>query len=152
MDESTKNFLNSIIVCKNYNAKIIDKNGYWIIENASEEMLVDILIIIRLKLDISANNIANVNTTRTFEGGPFIRQYLKITPGNGIEIAKDTSALTRFVWDPTHPDAIKTGAKEGYVELPNVDVVTEKVALEAYGRLYSAIAEYLKENYNVYVL
>jgi flagellar basal-body rod protein FlgC len=149
MDESTKSFLDSIIVYKNYNVKIIDKDGYWIIENASEEILLDILLIIRLKLDIIADNIANANTTRTVDGGPFIRQYLKITPENGMEIVKDTVPFTRFLWDPTHPDAIRTGSKEGFVEFPNVDIMRENTELTVYGNLYNAIAVYLKENYTV---
>jgi flagellar basal-body rod protein FlgC len=41
-------------------------------------------------------------------------------------------------WDPTHPDAIKTGPKAGYVELPNVNVVTEMVDMISASRAYEA--------------
>jgi flagellar basal-body rod protein FlgC len=152
INETTKNFLNSIIACKNYHVKITDKGGYWIIENITEEILMDILVIIKLNRDIIADNIANANTTRTADGGPFIRQYLRITPENGMEIVKDTFHFTRFAWDPSHPDAIKTGPKEGFVEYPNVDIVSENADFATYGTLYNAIVEYLKVKYNVYTL
>jgi flagellar basal-body rod protein FlgC len=150
--EEHKNFLNNIILYKNYNVKIIDKDGYWVIENINEEILLDVLLIINLKLDIIMDNIANVNTTRTVSGGPFIRKYLEITAENGIEILKDTFYYTRFVWDPSHPDAILIGEKEGYVEYPNVDIVSETVDQIAYTNLKNVITEYLKVKYNVYIL
>jgi flagellar basal-body rod protein FlgC len=61
--------------------------------------------------------------------------------GRGVrvaEIQKDYAAKNRLRWDPTHPDAIKSGPREGYVELPNVDVVTEMVDLISASRSYEA--------------
>jgi flagellar basal-body rod protein FlgC len=116
----------------------------------------------RLRSDVIANNIANVSTTRTPEGGPFQRSRVILSPrvdqpfyrtpfipgqldngaGRGVrvdEIEKDTSP-PRLVYDPTHPDAIKTGPKAGYVEMPNVNIVTEMVDLIAASRAYEANA------------
>ncbi|MDA8425815.1 MAG: flagellar basal body rod protein FlgC [Treponema sp.] len=116
----------------------------------------------RLRSDVIANNIANVSTTRTPEGGPFQRSRVILAPrvdqpfyrtpfvpgqlddgaGRGVrvvEIEKDTSP-PRLVYDPTHPDAIKTGPKAGYVEMPNVNIVTEMVDLIAASRAYEANA------------
>jgi len=44
------------------------------------------------------------------------------------------------VYDPTHPDAITSGPQEGYVEMPNVDIVTEMVDMIAASRAYEANA------------
>ena len=115
----------------------------------------------RLRLDVIADNIANVNTTRTTEGGPFRRSrvifrprveepywrspflptYLKDEVGKGVRVAKvekDYATNPRLVYDPTHPDAIKTGPRKGYVEFPNVNIVNEMVDMIAASRSYEA--------------
>ena len=117
----------------------------------------------RVRLDVIADNMANVNTTRTDEGGPFRRSRVIMRPrvdspywrspflpdsldngiGNGVrvvEIQKDLAAENPLRWDPTHPDAIKSGPRQGYVELPNVDVVTEMVDMISASRSYEANA------------
>ncbi|UXI60071.1 flagellar basal body rod protein FlgC, partial [Treponema pallidum] len=48
------------------------------------------------------------------------------------------NAPSRLVYDPTHPDAILSGPKAGYVEYPNVDIVTEMVDLISASRAYEA--------------
>lgn len=116
----------------------------------------------RLRQDVIADNIANQSTTRTPEGGPFRRSRVVLKPvaenpyfrlpflpdswdngaGAGVrvsEIQKDEAPL-RLVWDPTHPDAIKTGPQAGYVEYPNVNIVTEMVDMIAASRAYEANA------------
>jgi flagellar basal-body rod protein FlgC len=117
----------------------------------------------RVRLDVIADNMANVNTTRTNEGGPFRRSRVVMRPrvespywrspflpnsldngvGQGVrvvEIQKDTTAKNRLVYDPTHPDAMKSGPNEGYVEMPNVDIVTEMVDMIEASRSYEANA------------
>jgi flagellar basal-body rod protein FlgC len=117
----------------------------------------------RLRSDVIADNIANASTTRTAEGGPFRRSRVVMRPrtegpywrspflpdmmdngiGKGVrvvEIEKDNSAKNRLVYDPTHPDAIQSGPRKGYVEMPNVDIVTEMVDLIAASRAYEANA------------
>ena len=42
------------------------------------------------------------------------------------------------MYDPTHPDAIKTGPRKGYVEFPNVNIVNEMVDMIAASRSYDA--------------
>lgn len=116
----------------------------------------------RLKMDVVSNNIANVNTTRTPEGGayrrqrvvfaprdtkvryksPFLPSPLKPVVGQGVRVLRveKDQAPFRLVWDPTHPDAIKSGPKAGYVEMPNVNVVTEMTDMIAVSRSYEANA------------
>jgi len=121
----------------------------------------------RVRLDVIADNMANVNTTRTTEGGPFRRSrvimrprvespywrspFLPETVDNGIgqgvrvaEIQKDYASENPYRWDPTHPDAIQSGPRQGYVELPNVDVVTEMVDMISASRSYEANASIIE--------
>ncbi|AEF86182.1 flagellar basal-body rod protein FlgC [Treponema primitia ZAS-2] len=120
----------------------------------------------RLRSDVIADNMANASTTRTAEGGPFRRSRVVLRPrveqpywrspflpdmmdngpGQGVrvaEIQKDTTP-NRLVYDPTHPDAIKAGPQAGYVEMPNVDVVTEMVDMIAATRAYEANASIIE--------
>jgi flagellar basal-body rod protein FlgC len=115
----------------------------------------------RLRSDVIADNIANASTTRTPEGGPFRRSRVVLRPrvdqpyfrlpflpkqwdngvGRGVrvsEVQKDQSSPTRLVYDPTHPDAIQSGPRTGYVEYSNVNIVTEMVDLIAASRAYEA--------------
>ncbi len=115
----------------------------------------------RLRLDVISDNIANADTTRTPEGGPFRRSRVVFRPrvqqpywrspflpktldngvGQGVRVVsveKDQDAKPRLVYDPTHPDAIKTGAQQGYVEMPNVNIVEEMVDMISASRSYEA--------------
>ncbi|MDC7241863.1 MAG: flagellar basal body rod protein FlgC [Spirochaetales bacterium] len=115
----------------------------------------------RMRLDVISDNIANVNTTRTADGGPYRRSRVVFRPvtdqpywrspflpesldngiGKGVrvsEIEKDMDSDLRLVYDPTHPDAIKTGPKKGYVEYPNVNIVNEMVDMISATRAYEA--------------
>lgn len=109
----------------------------------------------RLRMDVIANNVANVDSTRSADGEVYRRQsvvfreqtqgtdfsnLLGRAAGNsqpgGVEVAeihRDTSA-PRKVHDPTHPDA----DAEGYIYLPNIDVVTEMTDLVSASRAYQA--------------
>lgn len=115
----------------------------------------------RLRQDVIANNIANATTTRTPEGGPFRRSRVILRPrveqpywrspftpdrldngvGQGVrvvEVQEDMDSDPRLVWDPEHPDAIKSGPRAGYVEMPNVNVVNEMVDMISASRSYEA--------------
>ncbi len=115
----------------------------------------------RTRLDVIANNLANADTTRTTEGGPFRRSrtifrprveqpywrgpylpaYLDNNPQRGVRIVKiekDLDKKNRLVYDPSHPDAIKSGPRKGYVEYPNVNVVEEMVDMISASRSYEA--------------
>jgi len=121
----------------------------------------------RARMDVIADNMANVNTTRTTEGGafkrsrvimrpvaegpywrsPFLPQSLDNGIGKGVrvvEIQKDRSTEPRYVYDPTHPDRILTGPHTDYVEMPNVDVVTEMTDLISASRSYEANASIIE--------
>lgn len=110
----------------------------------------------RLRMDLISQNIANANTTRTENGMPYRRRtviFEEKTPsapfsdylsesgkdkvmGKGVRAAKiveDASPFKR-IYDPGHPDA----DREGYVQMPNVDVITEMVNMISATRAYEA--------------
>ena len=113
----------------------------------------------RLRTDVIADNIANASSTRTDEGGPYRKStvigaaksgaqyrgfFVPTDYDNGagsgvkvVEIKKDMSE-GRLVYNPTHPDAIKSGPRAGYVEYPNINIVTEMVDLISASRAYEA--------------
>jgi len=109
----------------------------------------------RLRMDVISNNIANVNTTRTEEGGPYRRQrvifqerkrdvtfkdllegsFLKQL-GAGVRVVaiEEDQSPFKLVYDPSHPDA----DDNGYVRMPNVNIVTEMVDMISATRSYEA--------------
>ena len=114
----------------------------------------------RIRLDVAAENIANVDTTRTADGGPYRRKevalesygdssfgsVLRKTAAGGQAKASSNKAGVRVsaivadnseskrVYNPDHPDA----GEDGYVEMPNVDVVKETVDGMSATRSYEA--------------
>ncbi len=101
----------------------------------------------RVRLDAIANNIANAESTRTPEGGPYRRQVVSFRAmyegavGNrsipkGVEVAGIEEDPTEFrvIYDPGHPDA----DANGYVRMPNVNVVEEMVDMISATRAYEA--------------
>ncbi len=111
-------------------------------------------------LSTTSNNIANVNTTRTADGGAYRRRRIVVEPkekafqlplpasfaaastlgpDDGIAGVEATRILTDEtpgprVFEPGHPDA----DADGYVEYPNVDVVTEMTDMISATRSYQA--------------
>lgn len=108
----------------------------------------------RLRMNVLSTNMANANTTRTPEGGPYKRRdvvFSAIPTGNAfedfldetygtqiqevkvIDIHKDTKD-PRMVHDPSHPDA----DKNGYVKMPNIQVMSEMVNMITATRAFEA--------------
>ncbi|MFW5736715.1 MAG: flagellar basal body rod protein FlgC [Halanaerobium sp.] len=107
----------------------------------------------RLRMDTISSNISNAETTRDEDGNtyrrktPIFREKLDkkmgTASGNGSdsnsggvevdEIAEDQSPF-RLEYRPEHPDA----NEDGYVELPNVSVMTEMVNMVDASRAYEA--------------
>jgi flagellar basal-body rod protein FlgC len=111
----------------------------------------------RAQMDVTAENLANAQTTRTAEGGPYRRKSVVLEAADvgtrfsdtlsgamqrggmqaeGVEVAGivQHDAPPRLVYDPGHPDA----NAEGYVAMPAIDSVTEMVDLIAASRAYEA--------------
>lgn len=111
----------------------------------------------RFRTDIIAENIANVNTTKTEDGNPYRRKIVtfsekNVTPfsqyystsrnaavGNGVKVSSVTEDYYNdFVeeYDPSNPDA----DENGYVYYPNVNTVTEMTDLIDATRAFEANA------------
>jgi len=106
----------------------------------------------RIRLDTISANMANAETTRTPEGGPYKRKdvYFQTSPvsfGNqldaslkgavqGVEVARILvdDEPPRMVYDPAHPDA----GQDGYVAMPNVSMLKETVDMMSATRSYEA--------------
>ena len=103
----------------------------------------------RLRMDLISSNIANINTTRTEEGGPYRRRVAVFaesldraigkstkSAGKGVEVAAiyQDEAPARLVYDPSHPDA----DPQGYVHMPNINIVNEMVDMITATRSYEA--------------
>ena len=107
-----------------------------------------------LRIEVIGSNIANINSTRTPEGGPYRRKdvlFQTINVGNSFEnemnsaidktaqgvevtsVVEDPSPF-RKKFDPGHPDA----GEDGYVNFPNVNVVAEMVNVQEAARAYEA--------------
>ncbi len=107
----------------------------------------------RKRMNLISSNIANANSTRTAEGGPYKRKDAVFTASplagtfsNALDQAKrglsrvDVSAIVedtsapRIQYDPSHPDA----DEKGYVALPNVNVIEEMADMISATRTYEA--------------
>ena len=80
--------------------------------------------ILRFQLEIHAMNLTNYNTTRTPEGGPYKRKFLKDCVTSGCIVEED--AIKKIKYEPGHPDANSLG----YVEYPNIDSKSELLDFE----------------------
>jgi flagellar basal-body rod protein FlgC len=115
----------------------------------------------RLRMNVTAENLANAETTKTADGTPYRRKEVTLEAVNkggfgaqlnaamgvgssgvgvGGPASVQASAITedqtngKLVYDPSHPDA----DAQGYVRMPNVDTVTEMVDLIDAQRAYEA--------------
>ncbi len=110
-----------------------------------------------MRMDIVSENITNANTTRTENGEAYRRKMVVLEPQQerknfskylseeklrqqdavgGVkvtEIVEDERPFRR-VYDPTHPDA----DQEGYVNMPNVDILKETIDAMSASRAYEA--------------
>ncbi len=107
------------------------------------------------RMDVVAQNIANATTTRTADGTPYQRRTTVLaegrsirfsdvlaerrgqaTAGSGVRVVDTPADQSEFKlqYDPNHPDA----NEEGYVQMPNVDIVREYVDMISASRSYEA--------------
>ena len=110
----------------------------------------------RLRINVISSNIANINTTRTPEGGPYKRKDVvfeaspienKNSFANQLEL--ETVKVKNVVednrppilkYDPSHPDA----DKDGYVKMPNINLMEEMVNLINASRSYEANVQVMR--------
>jgi flagellar basal-body rod protein FlgC len=99
----------------------------------------------RQRMNVIASNMANVHSTRTDEGGPYRRKDVLFSATAvvsdsdtlaGVRIVDVVADSTPFrtVYDPGHPDA----DKDGYVSMPNINIIEEMVNMMMASRAYEA--------------
>lgn len=106
----------------------------------------------RFRMDVISANIANANTTRARrvdgEWMPYQRQMVVMQPAQssfrdvlnrkleGVKVTRVVKDETPFklLYQPEHPDA----DENGYVRLPNVDLLKETVDMVTATRSYEA--------------
>ena len=105
----------------------------------------------RQRVNVLASNIANAETTRTAEGGPYKRRdVVQVATSQtdsfssvldrmslkkpSISMVVEDQSEPRKVFQPGHPDA----DKEGFVAYPNINVVSTMTDLTSASRLYQA--------------
>ena len=114
----------------------------------------------RTRLNIASSNLANVETTRTAEGGPYKRREVLLAAvpfsttfqdvmradmhdqTHSVQVVSIESDNTEpnLVYKPDHPDA----REDGYVAMPNVNPISEMVDLLTTTRSYEANVTALK--------
>jgi len=114
----------------------------------------------RTRLNVISMNLANANTTKTEDGTPYRRKtsIFRTVPMNksfedqlknsvdnqifAVEVTKiaPVPGDLKQIFDPTHPDA----DKNGYLYLPNVNLVEEMVQMLNANRSYEANASAIK--------
>ncbi len=108
----------------------------------------------RLRMDVISENIANIDTVETEDGGPYRRRYVVFREresgqnfasqlesareqnkgGVRVQSIGEDQSDFRLEYDPTHPNANEAG----YVEKPNVDLAQEMVDMLSAYRSYEA--------------
>lgn len=142
----------------------------------------------RMKMDVISTNMANVNTTRTEDGGPYLKKEVVFSESlraanksvdrenglglrranasdrsrnmgptgiyshrgrnsSGVKVVgiRENGEGLREVYDPDHPDS----NEEGYLFLPNVNMVDEMIDLINVQRTYEANVTALTTSKNI---
>jgi len=112
----------------------------------------------RTRLNVVSSNLANVATTRTPEGGPYVKKDVVFTPdsssfssrldqrlnkgvkGVAVEKIQDNPRPPKMVYNPSHPDA----DEEGMVAMPNINLLEEVADMTSAARSYEANANAIK--------
>jgi flagellar basal-body rod protein FlgC len=115
-------------------------------------------------MNVVAENIANSETTRTAEGGPYRRKMVvyekqgaesfdsmlknEMTRGDGVQVTEIVSSPEdfRLEYNPAHPDA---DPETGYVKMPNVDILSEMADMMVARRSYDASATAVENSKNM---
>lgn len=112
----------------------------------------------RQRIDVISSNMANIETTRTPEGGPYRRRQVVMKSSDlgfadrleqsmrgavkGVEVegVAVSNLPPRMIFDPSHPDA----NQDGYVAKPNINLIEETASMLAATRAYEANVTVIK--------
>jgi flagellar basal-body rod protein FlgC len=116
-------------------------------DNSAVTILSKALSVSRLRVNVLAANIANAETSRTEEGGPYVKRMVQQVAQpftdimDNVMLAKPEvraviadQRAPREVYKPGHPDA----DENGIVKMPNINVVEEMTELMSASKAYQA--------------
>lgn len=123
----------------------------------SIDVLSNGLSVARTRMNVLSSNIANAETTRTDEGGPYRRRdivQMAVTENSNFSNLLDRMTLSkpfvqqvvtdqsepRMVYKPGHPDA----NENGFVAMPNINVVSSMTEMMSGLRYYQAMVTALQ--------
>lgn len=120
---------------------------------SAEQILSSGLSAERIRMNTIASNLANSQTTRSADGGPYkrmdpvfhSRSISEMSPRFGDRLAQEVMGVEvseirkdprapKLIYDPSHPDA----TADGYVAMPNINSVEEMVNMITASRTYEA--------------
>lgn len=114
----------------------------------------------RVRMNVISSNLANIDTTRTSQGGPYKRKEVvfaahpvrrsfqntlrsqmtgKLSKVSVVGIIYDPRPA-KIKYDPQHPDA----DERGYLAVPNINVIEEMVNMISATRSYEANVNAIK--------
>ena len=106
----------------------------------------------RIRLNTISSNLANIETTRTPEGGPYKKRMVVFQSSEspfeqrleqslkgavqGVEVAgiQASGKAPRMIHNPAHPDA----DEQGFVAMPDINLIEEMVDMNSAARAYEA--------------
>jgi flagellar basal-body rod protein FlgC len=112
----------------------------------------------RVRMNAISSNLANIETTRTPDGGPYRKREVVFQSSQqgfadtlagqmgdavqGVRVShiQASSLPPRVVYDPSHPDANENGE----VEMPNISLVEETADMMSASRAYEANVTVIK--------
>jgi flagellar basal body rod protein FlgC len=138
--------IKNVLIYNKHDVEIIERGNFLTINKVSKEVLTDILQTEYLNIQLLLSNINNANTTKMKDGYEYKKQKLMISDITGVHIVEDPNSTGRLIYDPTHPEAIRTGKSAGFVKFPNVNIKEEYIELLDSRQLFNAVVAYMQAN------
>lgn len=101
--------------------------------------------VVQARVSCAQENIACANVTKTADGTPYRRQFLRHDALTGSFGRVTSTEDFKWVYDPTNPGAEKSGEHAGYVCMPNVNLLQERATLAQCERELQVLEEALRQ-------
>jgi flagellar basal body rod protein FlgC len=139
-----KGRIKNVLIYNKHDVEILERGNFLTIKKTTPEVLTDILQTEYLNIQLLLSNINNANTTKMKDGYEYKKQKLFVSDITGLHIFEDTDSTGRLIFDPAHPEAMRTGRMAGFVKFPNVNVKEEYIELIDSMQLFNAVVSYIK--------
>jgi flagellar basal body rod protein FlgC len=116
--------------------------------NVDKTVIENCLKYLNTKINITFNNLQNIDTTHTADGHFYIPQTVEICSDGTYSIMAVPDNGFRLAYDPAHPDSIKEGKNKGYVKYPNINKELETKKLYDTINLYNIFADIYMDRFS----